>query len=476
MNPVWIKNIIQLSPIWSLLLLAFVPLTAKVLNHNKELKAEITSGVFALGILLSITLFFLVGFNNDSVSLLRFDNYGSGACVLVALASLLSLALFYLNHWVDKRQLTEILFLFSIGLAGLYVFCLAQDLMTAFIGLETASLIIYINLAMSRKDLFCLEAALKYFVLSAFSGIVFLYGLSFIFGSAGTLELATFFKTESLHLYNRFFFLGWTMVFAGLFFKVALFPFQFWLADVYQGALTPMTAFMAMAVKSSLILFIGKLFSLPFFDKGSHGFVFLSGLALASVLTVIFGNVMALRQTKLKRLVAYSSLAHSGYLMMALFGVLNLESSSKDLSVIFYYLLAYIFLTGGLLLSLQALEKNSSQPELKDLKALFKTEPFLAFAFAVFLLGLAGVPPSFGFFAKLGIFQPLVLSASWWVLFWAFLGSSMGLYYYMKPVTVMLDSESEKASPRLSWFYRFLLSVLALGSLLGAFVFGLFFH
>ena len=114
-----------------------------------------------------------------------------------------------------------------------------------------------------------------------------------------------------------------------MFFKVALFPFQFWLADVYQGALTPMTAFMALAVKSSLILFIGKIFALPFFEKGAHGFILLSGLAIASVLTTLFGNIMALKQVKLKRLVAFSSLAHSGYLMMALFGILSLSSSSK---------------------------------------------------------------------------------------------------------------------------------------------------
>ena len=164
-------------------------------------------------------------------------------------------------------------------------------------------------------------------------------------------EWDQFFLPENgIYFYNRFFFLGLVFVLAALFFKVALFPFQFWLADVYQGALTPMTAFMALAVKSSMILFIGKIFCPAFFEKGEHGFIFLSGLAVASVLTTLFGSIMALKQVKLKRLVAFSSLAHSGYLMMALFGILSLNSSSKDFSAVFYYLLAYIFLTGGLLL------------------------------------------------------------------------------------------------------------------------------
>ena len=472
-----LRGVFQLAPLWSLSLIAFIPLTAKVLNKNKELRAEVVSGIYGLAILSSLFLFFFVGFNDRELLSLRFDNYASGTCVLVALASLISLSLFHLNSWIDKKQLTEILFFFCQGIVGLYVFSLAQDLMTAFIGLETASLIIYINLAMSRKELFSLESAIKYFVLSALSSVVFLYGLSFVFGSAGTLELDKFFLPGAeANLYNRFFFLGWALVFSALFFKIALFPFQFWLADVYQGALTPMTAFMAIAVKSSLVLFLGKIFTFPFFEKSSHGFVFLSGLAIASVLTVLFGNIMALKQVKLKRLVAFSSLAHSGYLMMALFGILSLNSSSKDLSALFYYLLAYIFLTGGLLMGFQSLEKQNSQPELKDLQSLFKSNPLLALGLSLFLLGLAGIPPSFGFFAKLGLFQPLILSGSWWVLFWAFVGSAIGLYYYMKPITLMLDSKEPRSPVEWPWLAKFLFLILAIVSLFGGFFFGIFFY
>ena len=354
-----LKELIQLSPLWSLSLMAFIPLTAKLLNGYTELRPHLVSSLYALALGTSLLLFCFIGFNDREILSLQFDSYSSGACVLAALASLISLALFHFNTWVDRKQFTETLFFLCQGLLGLYVFCLAQDFMTAFIGLETASFILYINLAISRKDLFCLEASLKYFVLSAFSGVIFLYGLSFLMGGAGTLELSQFFASQETHFYNRFIFLGFTLVLTALFFKVALFPFQFWLADVYQGALSPMTAFMATAVKSSLVLFIGKIFALPFFEKGGHGFVFLSGLAVASVLTVLFGNIMALGQTKLKRLVAFSSLAHSGYLMMALFGILNLTDSSKEFSIIFYYLFAYVLMTGGLLFALQTLEKHT---------------------------------------------------------------------------------------------------------------------
>ena len=468
----FLTQVFLLSPLWSLSLLAFIPLTAKILNNNQELKQEVVCLIYALAFLLSLTLLCFLGFNDKEVLSLRFDPYSSGACVLGGGSAFISLAFFYLNPWLDKKQLTEILFFFSQSLVGLYVFCLAQDLMTAFIGIEIVSLILYINLAMSRKDLFCLEAAIKYFVLSSLSSVIFLYGMSFLFGAAGTLEFNTFFAEQNrAFIYNRFFFMGFCLVFASLFFKVALFPFQFWLADVYQGALTPLTFFMATGVKSSVVLFLGKMFALPFFEKGAHGSVFLTGLALASVLTVLFGNIMALKQIKLKRLVAFSSLAHSGYLMMTLFGILNVVQSSKDFSILFYYLIAYIFLTGGLLLVIQSLEREGSQIELKDIKALFTKNSFLAVSLSIFLLGLAGIPPTFGFFAKIGVFQSLILSGSWWLLFWAFVGSALGLYYYIKPISLMLGHEEKKEEINLSKLAKLLLALLLFLSLFGAFSF-----
>ena len=472
-----LKQVFLLSPLWSLSAMAFIPLTAKLLNNNKEMSRGIVCFIYALALLVSLALFFVFGFNNKEAFSLAFDAYSSGSCVLVGLSALISLALIYLNSWLDKKHLTEILFFFSQGVLSLYVFCLAKDLMTAFIGIETASLILYINLAMSKKELVCLESAIKYFVLSALSSVVFLYGLSFLFGATGTLELNQLFTEQNeSFVYNRFFFLGFCLIFASLFFKVALFPFHFWLADVYQGALTPLTLFMATGIKSAVVLFLGKLFTLPFFEKGEHGFIFLTGLATASILTVLFGNIMALNQKKWKRLVAFSSLSHSGYLMMLIFGILNVTQEEKNFSGLFYYLIAYIFLTGGLLTAVQCLEKQSSQTELKESASLFKRSPFLAFAFTVFLLGLAGMPPSFGFFAKVGLFQGLVSSGSWWLLFWAFVGSAIGLYYYIKPISLMLNSEEKQEPLSLPGLAKFMLILLMFFSLFGAFLFGKFFY
>ena len=478
------EGLIQLSPIWSLSLMAFIPLTLKALNHNREGKAFVAVAAHAMGILSSLALLLLLGFKSSGGEYfsLRFDLYGSGACALVALASLQSLPLFAASRYIDKKQMSEILFLFSHAVAALYVFCLSRDFMTAFIGLETASLLIYIMLAMSRKDTLCLEAALKYFILSAFAGAVFLYGMSFLFGAAGSLDFDILFQNPSEgSLHSRFFFLGAAFVFAGLFFKMAVFPFQFWLADVYQGALTPMTSFMATAVKAAAFLFAGKIFAMPLLELWEHGLALLSSLKAAGVSTLLFGSFMALRQTKLKRLAAFSSLAHSGYMLMALAAVLSLPGE-KDFRPLFYYLLAYIFMTGGLLAGIQALEKKTSQPEINDLKGLFQSRPWFAAALSLFLLGLAGMPPVFGFFAKLALFQPLAASQSWWMLLWAFAGSAIGLYYYIKPVTAMLapaagrpkERAEERSAPPPRLLKALMIWCLA-ASLLGSFFFGFFF-
>jgi len=467
----FLNSAILLSPLWTLSLLAFIPLTAKVLNQNKELKPEVVSLIYFMTFLLSLVLTVFLGFNNKTVFSLKWDPYSSGACLLVNLSALISLVLFHLNSWLDKKQFTEILFFFSQSVVALYVFCLATDFMTAFIGIEIASLILYVNLAMSRKDLFCLEASIKYFVLSAVSSAVFLYGLSFLFGATGSLEWNTFFN-NSLVVYNRFFFLGLALVFASLFFKVALVPFHLWLADVYQGALTPMTHFMSTGVKSAVILFLGKIFALPFFSE--HGSVFLIGLAVSCVLTVLFGNIMALKQTQIKRIVAFSSLAHSGYLMMILYGVVT--GGRDDFSLLFYYLLSYIFLTGGLLTAVQSLESSHSQITTQNIKSLFYRNGFLALAFTLFLLGLAGIPPSFGFFAKMGLFQVLIESSQWWILFWAFVGSGIALFYYVQPITFLLSKERKQEAPiKTSFLTKALLIVLLFFNLFGAFLFGFYF-
>ena len=468
----FLRGSIQLSPLLALTLLSFIPLVVKILNKNKEPSSNLVFGIGFLSLISSLLLLLLLGFREGVVLSLQFDLYGSGACALVALAALHSLPLFSWNHSVDKSQMSEIVFLFLNSVSALYIFCLAQDLITAFIGLEIASLVLYIIISMSRKNILTLEASIKYFVLSSFAGIIFLYGLSFLFGITGDISFSALAKqTEMLSQSSRFLYIGIAFIFAGLFFKMALFPFQFWLADVYEGALTPVTTFMATAVKASVILFIAKLFSLPFFHT-DHGTFFVYSLGAFSILTALFGSLMALKQVKLKRLIAFSSLSHSGYLMMALIGIFSL-SSSFDFKILFYYLLAYIFMTGGVLNGVQCLEEKTHQPTLNDLKGVFKQYPFFALCLISFLLSLAGIPPFFGFFAKISLLKIILLSQNYWILFWAFVASALGIYYYIKPITFMM--QEGESSFQITKMSRVGLAVSFFFTLFGAFFFGIFF-
>lgn len=461
--------LVQLMPLWSLSLFSFLAVTLKVLNQNREPKPTVVFGIHFLSVFTSFILFFLVGFNDlhPVVFSLHFDVFESGACALAALAALQCLPLFARNNLLDKSQLTEILFLFSHALLGVYIFSLSQDLMTAFIGLELASLSLYLLIGMAPKEKLPLEASIKYFILSSFAGILFLYGLSFIFGLSGDLTIAGLSVTN--HQVHRFFFLGLCFLLSGLLFKMSVFPFQFWLPDVYQGAVTPVTSFMATGLKAAVILFVGRAF-LPVFS-GEKLEMLLMAFAALSVLTALFGNILALRQSNLKRLIAFSSLGHSGYLLMALTGLFTIQK--PDFFPLFYYLLAYVFMTGGALAVIQCLEEKTSQPTLKDLEGLFKTNPLIALSLTVFLLGLAGIPPVFGFFAKVALFQPVIAAGLWWMLFWGLVASGIGLYYYVKPVVCMCGGERLKpVASGLSM--KVLLGFAVTGSLLGAFFLGWF--
>ena len=466
-----LKGSLQLLPLLVLFAFSLIILSLKIFNKNKEPAPVLVFTLASLSLVLSLLLLLLLGFNDGEVLSLKFDHYGTGASVLVALASLQSLFLLFSNRFIDKSQMSEIVFLFLNGILSLYVFCLGKDLMTAFIGLELASLVLYIMISMSRENTRSLEASVKYFILSSFSGIVFLYGLSFLFGTKGDLSFSVLMEqTEALSQFNRFFYLGLALIFVSLFFKMALFPFQFWLADVYAGAITPVTVFMATAIKSAVVLFLAKLFSFPFFALGEQS-LFVYGLGFLSVLTALFGSLMALKERKLKRLVAFSSLAHSGYLMMAMISVLILPFF--DFTVLFYYLLAYIFMTGGLLTGVQCLEEKTLEPTLDDLKGSFSANPFFAILVMCFLLSLAGVPPFFGFFAKVALLKVLILSQNWWLVFWAFVASAFGLYYYMKPITFMMQKD-ENFSLQVSKSMKASLGFSLILTVFGGFFFGIF--
>ena len=466
------KDLILLLPLVSLVVFSLIPLVVKVLNKNKEPSSVLVFSMYFLGILNSLILFLLLGFQGNTSFGLVFDTFNTGSACLIALSGLQALPLFFFNKVINKKSLTEILFLFSGVLLFLYVFCLAGDFILAFIGLESASLLTYILIAMSKEYKPSLQAAMKYFILSSFAACIFLYGISFIFGISGQVDFLSLKSANSLY-FDRFFFLGLGLVLSGLLFKIGIFPFQFWLPDVYQGAPTPVTTYMATSFKVAVVLFLAKIFTLPLFSVGPHGEFFIQGLSFLSVITLLFASLQALKQNKIKGLMAYSSMAHSAYLMMALSQILQV--GSVDMRVIGYYLLGYVFMQGGFLTVIQILESKTPEPSFRDIDGLFKKEPFLAAAFSICLLGLAGLPPAFGFFSKLKLIEPLIISQNYWLITWMILGSAVGLYYYMRPLTLMAKNPGEKLVNFSAGYLKFLLGLSSIITLFGALFFARFF-
>ena len=468
MNEISWAAALQLSPLWSLSLAGAIPLTWKILRGNSEPHSGLSAAAVFAGIAVSATLFLALGFNDQSLLSLKFGQLESGACLLAALAAVQCLPLFRNSRLLDKSQFSESLFLFSNSLTGLYIFCLSQDLMTAFIGLETASLSLYLLMAFAPGEKLSLEASIKYFVLSSFAGVLFLYGMSFVFGAAGG-DLTIAGLAAKGNEFQRFFFLGLALLLSGLLFKISAFPFQFWLPEVYHGALTPVASFMATGLKASVILWTARFFH-PVFSSYEKTGALLVGLAAFSALTILFGNILALRQTGLKRLAAFSSLSHSGYLLAALAGVFSLEE--PDFFPLVFYLTAYVFMTGGAFACAQYLE-SAERPSLQDMKGLFRSNPLFALFLSFFLLGLAGAPPFFGFFAKAALLRPLIESGLYSLALWIVCASAVAFYYYMKPVALMCAAPQKPQAPlappaSLHWG---LPAFCAAGALCGAFFF-----
>lgn len=329
----------------------------------------------------------------------------------------------------------------------------ANDLAMLYLALEMVSITSYVMVAYLKGDRMSNEASLKYVLFGAVSTGAMVYGLSLMYGLTGTTSLPAIraFLSAGLTDQTRFamYFIA-LLVFAGFGFKTAAVPFHFWCPDVYQGAPTPVTAFLSVAPKAA-----GFSIMLRFFFGGlsSHGATVwdLSGLIdwtwllmLISVLTMTVGNVAALTQTNMKRLLAYSSIAHAGYVMM---GVVALsENGARGLMI---YLLAYVVMNLGAFLVVTLVHKQDGTFDLRDYAGLSKRAPGLTFAMAIFLFSLMGIPPLVGFMGKLYVFAAVVeRGASYWP--YAVIGAvnaAIGAYYYARVLKTMIIDEPHVEKP-----------------------------
>jgi len=286
------------------------------------------------------------------------------------------------------------------------------------------------------------EASLKYFVLGALSSGILLYGISLLYGATSTLALPELSRSLSVAVLHGDLLsaVGWILLAVGLFFKVSAAPFHVWTPDVYVGAPTPVTGYLAVASKAASFAILVRIFY-----QGLAPLVIDWQIIVAAVatLSMIWGNIAALTQTNVKRMLAYSSIAHAGYILMGV-----LAANETGLWALMFYLLAYSLFTLGAFGTVILLERREYAGEtLSDYAGLARRAPFLAASMLIFLLALTGLPPTGGFFGKVYLFAAAIEAGWTWVAVVGVLTSAISLYYYMAVVVQMYLKDSDETTP-----------------------------
>jgi len=411
--------------------------------------AQVTLGLCALA-----SLFVMWGSGGDKFVLFN------GLFVADLLSHVLKLAayvcvsvtLVYSQQWLFARGLLrgEFVTLMLFSLLGMMVMISAGSFLSLYLGLELMSLCLYALVALNRDSVPSTEAAMKYFVLGALSSGLLLYGMSMIYGGTGTLTLSDVAR-EVARLStgaadHGFLVFGLVFVIAGLAFKLGVVPFHMWLPDVYHGAPTPVTLFIASAPKLAAFAMAVRLLvnALPALAPDWQQM-----LALLAVLSIAVGNITAIAQSNLKRMLAYSAIAHMGFMLLGLLSGLvagNWLNKNDAYSASMFYMLVYAIMTVGAFGMLLFLSRAGFECEnLEDLKGLNRRDPWSAFLMMVMMFSLAGVPPTAGFYAKLAVFSAAVSAGHIALAVVAVLLSLVGAFYYLRVVKLMYFDEPDEA-------------------------------
>jgi NADH-quinone oxidoreductase subunit N len=384
---------------------------------------------------------------------LAVDDYAVFFEAVIIIATALTVAM-SLQYAADAELAgAEYYALVLFAALGMMLMAAAGDLIVIFLGLETMSIAVYALAGFIRRDPRSNEAAIKYFLLGAFSTGFLLYGIALVYGATGTIRLELIRATLASGVAaNPLLLLGLGMMLIGFGFKVAAVPFHMWTPDAYEGAPTPITAFMAVGVKLAAFAGFLRIFMA---NLGAISTEWTQVLWILAVLTMTAGNVIALVQSNIKRMLAYSAIAHAGYV------IVGMAAGDRGAGgAILYYLLAYAFTNLGAFAVVVALDRGAeSHDEIADYRGLARDHPGLAVAMALCLLSLTGVPPLAGFVAKFYIFAAALNAGLVWLVVIAVLNSVVSAYYYVGVIVAMYMQEGGVAVEQMSRRPGLLISV-----------------
>ena len=404
----------------------------------------ITASLSALGLIIALLANWFGGGQPQTAffGMAVADGFASFLNTIFLLSGLFGilLAYNYLHRQNIARSEYYPLMLFSIS--GMMLMGMAADLIMVFIALELLSIPLYVMAGFHRDRLDSEEAALKYFLLGAFAGGFVVYGIALVYGASGSTRIATILSAvESGSASPILLTLGAALILVGLGFKVAAVPFHMWTPDVYQGAPSSVTAFMAVGAKAAGFAALLRVFLVAFPTLSAQLIPLLWSLA---ALTMTVGNVIAIAQSNIKRLLAYSSIAHAGYILMATVTLGQSRVMVDASGAALFYLFAYLLTNFGAWAIVVLLEQQEGKGlNLQDYAGLGKKQPALAAAMTVFMLSLTGVPPTLGFLGKFYLFRAVLEGGFVGLAVIGVLTSLISAYYYLRVVVIMYMQEGE---------------------------------
>ncbi len=389
------------------------------------------------------------------------DAYANSFCVIFLVSALVTAAssLKYLDNEVLQQPEYYVLILFSA--LGMMLMASALDLVVMFIALELMSLAVYTLVGFRRNDRRSNEAAMKYFILGSAASAVLLYGVALLYGATGSTGIRAIFaylQASSGQGVTPVFAIGAWFAVLGFLFKIAVVPFHMWMPDVYEGAPVPVTGFMTTGLKAAAFAAFLRVFIATGYGATGYGATgYGSGISaviqnhihdilwVSAVLTMVIGNVIALTQTNLKRMLAYSSIAHSGYILV---GMIAGPLSEQGYAPVFMYLAAYAAMNLGAFVILTSLAaRNDGRLNLHDFSGLSRRHPWLAFSMAIFMFSLAGIPPTAGFSAKYVLFYSAIQANEILLVVISVLCSLISVYYYLRVLVYMYMRDTPDEVP-----------------------------
>jgi NADH-quinone oxidoreductase subunit N len=359
-----------------------------------------------------------------------------------------------------------------IATCGMMVLVSATDLVTVFLGIETMSIALYVLAGIRSERQRSGEAAIKYLLLGAFATGFLLYGMALLYGGTGGLHNLTEIGSAVSRMGGAvpvYVYAGAGLMMIGLLFKVAAVPFHFWSPDVYQGAPTPVTAFMSAGPKAAAFVAFIRVFAGALPDLSA---AWGPALWVIAVVTMTTGNIIAIAQKDIKRMLAYSSIAHAGYLLVGVLAAAKFEVFKSAAAGVMFYLVAYYLMNIGAftIAILVSRAREGGDYQIDDYKGMSASHPWLSAAMALFLISLAGIPPTAGFFGKLYVFSAAVNAGYVTLVVIAVLNSAISVYYYLRIVVFMYMQPAEKP---ISLKLRPALAVVIVICVLGILKFGL---